>query len=82
MQLLEYQSDADDVEATGVLSRQAKYNKKNKKSQFDNTSDEESYDFAENVVDTEPKVDKKKKKHNVREKKLNLKLRKRKAQSL
>ncbi|WP_053040779.1 lipoteichoic acid stability factor AuxB, partial [Staphylococcus haemolyticus] len=73
----EYQSDADDVEATGVLSRQAKYNKKaNKKSQFDNTSDEESYDFAENVVDTEPKVDKREEKAQRKREKAELKAKK------
>lgn len=73
----EYQSDADDVEATGVLSRQAKYNKKaNKKSQFDNTSDEESYDFAESVVDTEPKVDKREEKAQRKREKAELKAKK------
>ena len=75
----EYHTDANENEATGVLSRQAKYNQKsNKQSQYDNNIDEDSNDFAENVVDSEPKIDKKKKKHNVKEKRLNLKPRKRK----
>ena len=65
----EYHTDANENEATGVLSRQAKYNQKsNKQSQYDNNIDEDSNDFAENVVDSEPKIDKKKKKHNVKRK--------------
>ena len=56
----EYHTDANENEATGVLSRQAKYNQKsNKQSQYDNNIDEDSNDFAENVVDSEPKIDKK-----------------------
>lgn len=74
----EYNSEADDVENTGVLSRQAKYkHKSNKKPQYDsNNANDESYDFAENVVDTEPKVDKKEEKAQRKREKAEIKAKK------
>ncbi|WP_394868154.1 lipoteichoic acid stability factor AuxB [Staphylococcus borealis] len=73
----EYHTDANENEATGVLSRQAKYNQKsNKQSQYDNNIDEDSNDFAENVIDSEPKIDKKEEKAQRKREKAELKAKK------
>lgn len=72
-----HRNDAEQDLATGVLSRQAKYNQKsNKQSQYDNNIDEDSNDFAENVVDSEPKIDKKEEKAQRKREKAELKAKK------
>lgn len=72
----EYQSQTPDEESNEVLSRQAKYKQKsNRKPQYEDNHDE-SGDFADDVVETEPKVDKKEEKAQRKKEKAEIKAKK------